>query len=155
MALPEYKSPKVANPRYGYQRYQYANKSAAELKTSLWAANLSEVVLTNNSGPYRDLDFPMGKNLDIRLENLGKNGAFRYLNEKTFTLKSERNEIAPLKNAIEVTKYLNDTYPFLGKWGYIQYVQKGLPAYNFTLTLDKTFCKDSDNTAWLLNIALG
>jgi hypothetical protein len=155
MALPEYKSPKVANPRYGYQRYQYANKSAAELKTSLWAANLSEVVLTNNSGPYRDLDFPMGKNLDIRLENLGKNGAFRYLNEKTFTLKSERNEIAPLKNAIEVTKYLNDTYPFLGKWGYIQYVQKGLPAYNFTLTLDKSFCKDSDNTAWLLNIALG
>ena len=155
MALPEYKSPKVANPRYGYQRYQYANKSAAELKTSLWAANLSEVVLTNNSGPYRDLDFPMGKNLDIRLENLGKNGAFRYLNEKTFTLKSERNEIAPLKNAIEVTKYLNDTYPFLGKWGYIQYVEKGLPAYNFTLTLDKSFCKDSDNTAWLLNIALG
>jgi len=155
MALPEFKNPKVANPRYGYQRYQYANKSAAELKTSLWAANLSEVVLTNNSGPYRDLDFPMGKNLDIRLENLGKNGAFRYLNEKTFTLKSERNEIAPLKNAIEVTKYLNDTYPFLGKWGYIQYVEKGLPAYNFTLTLDKTFCKDSDNTAWLLNIALG
>ena len=154
MALPEFKSPKVANPRYGYQRYQYANKSAAELKTSLWTANLSEVVLTNNSGPYRDLDFPMGKNLDITLENLGANGEFRYVNGKTFTLKRDRNEIAPLKNAIEVTKYLNDTYPFLGKWSYIQYIDKGLPAYNFNLTLDKTFCKDSDNTAWLLNIAL-
>lgn len=154
MALPEFKSPKVANPRFGYQRYQYANKSAAELKTSLWAANLSEVVLTNNSGPYRDFSFPIGTDLDITLQNLGGNGEFRYSNSKTFRLKRDRNQIAPLKNAIEVTKYLNDTYPFLGKWGYTEFVEKGLPAYNFTLTLDKSFCKDSDNTAWLLNIIL-
>lgn len=143
MALPEFKSPKVANLRYGYQRYQYNNKSAAELKTSLWTANLTEVTSLCDTGlqPLDDDRFPLTSGIDLTI-NFDNLGVFAYSSEKFYNQQLSNNLIGTVKSIIELVQYLNKYYPFLGKFTY-ESSAPGKPGelvqYSVFLTFDRTF----------------
>ena len=129
MALPEFKSPKVANPRFGYQQYQYANKSAAELKTSLWTANLSEVVVKTAIDTGL---FPIKNEIRINFVHEGGDpsvGDFTFNSVK----RSPSKTITSLK---DLSEELNKVYPFLGKFTYGE-VSPG--KVGILLQVDKTF----------------
>lgn len=105
MSLSEYKSPVVKKPKFGWQRYQFGNKSAAELKTSLWDANLSEVVVPNVGitpvFPFNLLDWELFHSIPSK----GKTN-------HAGTMKV----IKPISSINELVKFLNSTLSFYGEF---------------------------------------
>lgn len=143
MPLNEFKNPTVKNPQFGAQRYQYNNKSTAELKTSLWTANLSEITRLCDTGlqPLNSESFPLVNdiNLTITFDNLGN---FAYSSEKFYNQQLSQKQIGTVKSIIELVQYLNEYYPFLGKFTY-ESSSPGKPGepveYSVFLTFDRTF----------------
>lgn len=144
MPLNEFKNkPVLKNPRFGWQRYQLDNASAAELKTSLWTANLSEITRLCDTGlqPLDEDKFPLlsGIDLTITFDNLGN---FAYSSEKYYNQQLSQKQIGTVKSIIELVQYLNEYYPFLGKFTY-ESSAPGKPGepiqYSVFLTFDRTF----------------
>lgn len=108
MSLVEYKSPVLKKPRFGWQRYQFGNKSAAELKLSLWDANLSEVSVKNTGvlGAY-----PLNTAIDIALDHTsvptGSSESKHFAKMKL---------LSPINNTNELVQFLNKRVPYLGEF---------------------------------------
>ena len=130
MALNEFKNkPLLKNPRFGWQRYQLANAPIAELKTSLWEANLSEVVLKTaiDTG-----GLPI--NTEVRINVVHVSGD---VSVGDFTFNSiKRKPSKTITSLKDLSEELNKVYPFLGKFTYGE-VDPG--KVGILLQLDKTF----------------
>jgi uncharacterized protein YfdQ (DUF2303 family) len=108
MSLVEYKSPVLKKPKFGWQRYQFGNKSAAELKLSLWDANLSEVVV-KNGGTLGS--FPLVNDITIALDHTAVPTA---TSEARYS--AMMNLLAPINNVNELVQFLNKRVPYLGEF---------------------------------------
>jgi hypothetical protein len=127
MSLSEYKSPVVKKPKFGWQRYQFGNKSAAELKLSLWDANLSEVVLKNQCvAPV----FPIAVDVYVEVYHGAGSGLGEiYYNAGKMMPKT------PINNINELVQWLNTRHPFLGEF------RPTADQLNVQLVVDRTFAK--------------
>jgi hypothetical protein len=132
MSLSEYRSPVIKKPKFGWQRYQFGNKSAAELKLSLWDANLSEVVV-ENTGTVPT--FPITKHVDVGLLHDTNNPT--YGTSKHFSGKMLL--VTPINNLNELVQYLNKRDPFLGEF------RPTSDQLNVQLVVDKTWSRITNN----------
>lgn len=132
MSLVEYKSPVLKKPKFGWQRYQFGNKTAAELKTSLWDANLSEVIIDNTvSSPI----FPITGHVDVFLfHDSGGDGLIQY---GTKSIKMAK----PIEDIYELVGYLNKVHPFLGEF------RPNDKLDNVVLVVDKTLANATYNNS--------
>lgn len=142
MSLSEYRSPVVKKPKFGWQRYQFGNKSAAELKLSLWDANLSEVVLQNQQPSF---NFPLTTELALALD---------HFNVPTGPSKSSHYAsmqlVNPINNLSELVKFLNTRFPFLGEF------RPENVSQNILLVVDSTWARatfDDETGSWKFGIA--
>jgi hypothetical protein len=144
MSLVEYKSPVVKKPKFGWQRYQFGNKSAAALKTSLWDANLSEVVVPNTGTVPT---FPITQFVDLFLVHDHSNtnyGMNSYFSGKMLLA-------TPINNLNELVQYLNQRDPFLGEFRPTQ------DQLNIQLVVDKTYTRVTNNNdagTWELKLVI-
>jgi hypothetical protein len=123
MSLVEYKSPVVKKPKFGWQRYQFGNKSAAELKLSLWDANLSEVIRKNDV-PLSV--FPITTSVIINLHHFGiPEGEVRHT--------ANLNISTSINDLNELVQFLNTRFPYLGEF------RPDIPNQNILLVVDKTW----------------
>lgn len=140
MSLSEYKSPVVKKPKFGWQRYQFGNKSAAELKLSLWDANLSEVSLPNASS---NPTFPITSTIELSLYhdsdlNLGKT-------QHDVIVKL----LTPINNINELVQFLNKRFPFFGEF------RPQTNQLNIQLVVDSTWARltqDDETGTWTLTV---
>jgi hypothetical protein len=142
MSLSEYRSPIIKKPKFGWQRYQFGNKSAAELKLSLWDANLSEVVLQNDgSVPVFPITTWVDTNLNHDIGN--PSGGFNDYHRGKMDLP------APINNINELVQYLNKRDPFLGEF------RPTIDQSNVQLVVDKTWARvtmNNEGATWSLKI---
>lgn len=144
MSLVEYRSPVLKKPKFGWQRYQFGNKSAAELKLSLWDANLSEVVVPN-TGTIPT--FPITQFVDLTLTH--NHGTPLYGVSKHFSGKMLLP--TPINNLNELVQYLNKRDPFLGEFRPTE------DQLNVQLVVDKTWSRitnNNDGGTWSLNLSI-
>ena len=138
MSLSEYRSPIIKKPKFGWQRYQFGNKSAAELKLSLWDANLSEVVV-KNTGTVPS--FPITQKVDTKLiHDLGAPGLGKSSHES-----NKLALLTPINNINELVQYLNKRDPFLGEF------RPTIDQLNVQLVVDKTWSRipnGNDGGTW-------
>jgi hypothetical protein len=139
MSLVEYKSPVLKKPKFGWQRYQFGNKSAAELKLSLWDANLSEVVV-KNTGILGG--FPLVNDITIALDHTAV---------PTATSEAKHSAmmklLAPINNVNELVQFLNKRVPYLGEFR--------PDSKDVLLVVDSTWARttqDDETGNWKLNI---
>jgi hypothetical protein len=139
MSLVEYKSPVLKKPRFGWQRYQFGNKSAAELKLSLWDANLSEVVVKNGATLG---SFPLVTQITITLDHTGvPTGTSEARHAAKMKL------LAPINNVNELVQFLNKRFPYLGEF------RPDLDNKNVLLVVDSTWARttqDDETGTWKL-----
>jgi len=132
MSLSEYKSPVLKKPKFGWQRYQFGNKSAAALKLSLWDAHLSEIIVEN----VGDIPtFPITKHVDVNLlhdHGIPAYGVNQYFSGKMLLA-------TPINNLNELVQYLNQRDPFLGEFRPTQ------DQLNVQLVVDKTYTRVTNN----------
>lgn len=144
MSLSEYKSPVIKKPKFGWQRYQFGNKSAAALKLSLWDAHLSEIVVVNTGlAPT----FPITQFVDLHL--LHNHGIPAYGLNNYFSGKMVL--ATPINNLNELVQYLNQRDPFLGEFRPTQ------DQLNVQLVVDKTYTRVTNNNdagSWDLEIGI-
>lgn len=144
MSLVEYKSPVVKKPKFGWQRYQFGNKTAAELKLSLWDANLSEIVVVNTGVQPT---FPITQFVDVVLDHDHGNpdyGVSSHISGKMLLPK-------PINNINELVQYLNKRTPFLGEFRPTE------DQLNVQLVVDKTWSRitnDNDGGNWGFRLAI-
>lgn len=141
MSLSEYKSPVIKKPKFGWQRYQFGNKSAAELKLSLWDANLSEVIL-KNVGQLGI--FPLVSAITITLDHTGVptgSSESKHYAKMKF--------LSPINNANELVQFLNKRVPYLGEF---RPTPDGKDVF---LVVDSTWARttqDDETGTWKLNV---
>jgi hypothetical protein len=144
MSLSEYRSPIIKKPKFGWQRYQFGNKSAAELKLSLWDANLSEVVV-QNTGTVPS--FPITQKVDTKLiHDLGVPGLGKSSHES-----NKLALLTPINNINELVQYLNKRNPFLGEF------RPTIDQSNVQLVVDKTWSRipnGNDGGTWNLILTI-
>jgi hypothetical protein len=131
MSLSEYRSPVVKKPKFGWQRYQFGNKSAAELKLSLWDANLSEVslkptIITTVPGAQKA---KVTLNLKITSKVTGTGSP------KNFVVAGMT--ISPYTTQAQLASELNKALPYLGQFVYHDDLQA------IVLTIDKTYLNNN------------
>jgi hypothetical protein len=132
MSLSEYKSPVVKKPKFGWQRYQFGNKSAAELKLSLWDANLSEVVVPNTGDAPT---FPITQFVDVEMQHFTSNPAYG----DSVHFSGKMLLPTPINNLNELVQYLNNRDPFLGEF------RPTSNQLNVQLVVDKTWSRITNN----------
>ena len=132
MSLSEYRSPVIKKPKFGWQRYQFGNKSAAALKLSLWDANLSEVVLLSAAAAPT---FPITQYVDLTLAH--SHGTPTYGKSDYFS--GNMLLATPINNINELVQYLNKRDPFLGEF------RPSKDQKNVQLVVDKTYSRVTDN----------
>jgi hypothetical protein len=142
MSLVEYKSPVVKKPKFGWQRYQFGNKSAAALKTSLWAANLSEITVINASpdpifGPvYTKVKVVLTNQNSVPLPTVE-------INTQSLT-----TAVFNVTDLISLVQTLNKIAPYMGEF-------RPNAAYtDVELVVDKTWTDSSAGDLWKLNVDL-
>ena len=136
MSLVEYKSPVLKKPRFGWQRYQFGNKTAAELKTSLWDANLTEIKIVNGSSPLYG-----GTNVTVKVTglDLGSSTVIAYNTKLISTSK--------VLDVIQLLKFLNEKTPFCGQFTN----EEG----KLFLTLDRTLSESGSKiVSWKLDVTI-
>jgi hypothetical protein len=139
MSLSEYRSPVLKKPKFGWQRYQFGNKSAAELKLSLWNANLSEVVVENLVVLG---SFPLISDITIALDHTAVPTAGSQAKHST-----KMNLLTPINNVNELVQFLNKRVPYLGEF---RPTNK-----NVLLVVDSTWARttqDDETGDWKLTI---
>lgn len=142
MSLVEYRSPVIKKPKFGWQRYQFGNKSAAELKLSLWDANLSEVIVTNNNIIPA---FPITQYVDLNLIHDTGNPAYG----TSIHFSGKMQLVTPINNLNELVQYLNKRDPFLGEF------RPTSDQLNVQLVVDKTWSRITNNydgSTWELKL---
>jgi hypothetical protein len=139
MSLVEYKSPVLKKPRFGWQRYQFGNKSAAELKLSLWDANLSEVVV-KNTGILGG--FPLVSDITIALDHTAVPTASSEAKHSAMM-----KLLTPINNVNELVQFLNKRVPYLGEFR--------PTSKDVLLVVDSTWARttqDDETGTWKLNV---
>lgn len=131
MSLVEYKSPVLKKPKFGWQRYQFGNKSAAELKLSLWDANLSEESVT----PTGLTTVPGAQKAKVTLNLKIKNKATSVVSPKNFVVVDMA--ISPFTTLEQLASELNKALPYLGQFVYYGDTQ------TLKLTIDKTYLNNN------------
>lgn len=143
MSLVEYKSPVVKKPKFGWQRYQFGNKTAAELKLSLWDANLSEVLVKNSGvlGAY-----PLTTAIEIALEHTGVPTA---ASESKHYAKMKL--LSPINDGNELAQFLNKRVPYLGEF------RPSPNGKDVLVIVDSTWARttqdDETGGTWKLNVS--
>lgn len=140
MSLVEYKSPVVKKPKFGWQRYQFGNKSAAELKLSLWDANLSEVVIPSNSLGFL---FPVTSNIDFSIFHVSGLGLGKTDHNGSIKL------LSPIKNINELVQFLNKRVPMFGEF------RPTANGQNIELVVDSTWARliqDDETGTFIFNL---
>ena len=134
MSLVEYKTPVLKKPKFGWQRYQFANKTAAELKLSLWDANLSEIYGFKNVTPLVGaVKVKVTLNLKIKSKETG------VINPKNIVV--ENMTISPYKTQAQLASELNKALPYLGQFIYHESFNGG--SEGIQLIIDKTYLNNN------------
>jgi len=130
MSLVEYKSPVLKKPKFGWQRYQFGNKSAAELKLSLWDANLSEESVSVNVVAVpgaQKVKVTLSLNITSKVTGTGS--------PKNFVVVDMT--ISPYTTQAQLASELNKALPYLGQFVYHDDLQ------SIVLTIDKTYLNNN------------
>lgn len=130
MSLSEYKSPVVKKPKFGWQRYQFGNKSAAELKLSLWDANLSE-----ESATFSVVALPGAETVKVTLNLKMISKVTGAATPKNFVVGAMT--ISPYTTQAQLASELNKALPYLGQFVYHDDIQA------IKLTIDKTYLNNN------------
>jgi hypothetical protein len=129
MSLSEYRSPILKKPKFGWQRYQFGNKSAAALKLSLWDSNLSEEFVFWNVAPLAgSVTAKVTLNLKIKSKVTGLSNLKNFVTVVT---------ISPYSTQAQLASEINKALPYLGQFIYHDSFNGG--SEGIQLIIDKTY----------------